>query len=68
MLEKCLSFKDVCRLLGVSRSTLSRWLDPGNRYYDATLPEPIAIGRRKRCFLEEKLRQWLLNKGRKFAR
>ncbi|WP_409408484.1 helix-turn-helix transcriptional regulator [Acidithiobacillus ferriphilus] len=60
---KCLSAKTVCSLMSISISTLYRWLNPASRYYDPSFPKPIATGRRKRCYLESAIHDWLRKKG-----
>ena len=51
--ERYMTRKEVCEFLGISVSTIRRWLEIGR------LPQPIQISERRQLFKEEEIVEWL---------
>ncbi|HEF4735535.1 AlpA family phage regulatory protein [Burkholderia multivorans] len=49
----------VLKRIGVSRTTLYRWLDRNSKSYDPTFPRPVSLGANSIGWLEAELDQWL---------
>lgn len=50
---------DVEHMTGLSRSTLYSKIDPSSRYYDASFPKPIKLGKRAVGWREADITAWL---------
>lgn len=51
-IDSLVSLKDVCKLVGVSRSTIYKWISDGN------FPQPIRIGKRAVRWSSQALVVW----------
>ena len=51
--ERLMTRKEVCESLGISVSTIRRWLEIGR------LPQPIQISERRQLFKEDEIVRWL---------
>lgn len=60
---KYLSAKEVCSKIGISPSTLYRWIDPKSAYYDSTFPPPVKLGLRNRRYSSVKVDKWISEKS-----
>lgn len=58
-----LRIKDVCKLIGLSKSTVWNKLDPDSKYYDPDFPSQIRISRKAVAWDKNELIDWM-NKAR----
>lgn len=56
---KNLNTDQVCKITGLSRTTLSTRLDPESKYHDPTFPKPFKNGPRINAWTSESISNWL---------
>ena len=49
----------VMKRIGVSRTTVYRWLNRNSSCYDASFPRPVALGMNSIGWVETEIDQWL---------
>lgn len=58
-LPKLLGAKEVCELLGVSRTSIWNRLNPEGKYYDEHFPKPIKLGRKRIVWDSRDIQNWI---------
>ncbi|EDI1752522.1 hypothetical protein GD488_23820 [Salmonella enterica] len=59
---KILRVRDVCKKLGIGRSTIYDWINTKSPRYDDTFPKPLQLGKKSVGWLESDLEQWIINR------